>query len=458
MRSRLPLLVFLLGICAPGFGAIPIMPGTPLPEERDTHGSAVVGNRLFVVGGCVTKEWRATASVKSAVINPDRTIGPWTDSTPLPRRTLYIGTSVVANQNRLYVVGGQHRADENAGDQGDKRPIHTALFTTVNPDGTLVPWRESGAWDPTAGYLSSAAAVNSRTLYVSGGGTQDDTPSKRVFMSPLSASGEPGAWVEATPLPVGLWFHQMAIHGETLFALSGRSSPRADGQNMRVFSNRILADGTLGIWETLEGDNPASTFQGAYTSTGNYVFGIGGKDRNWFLADKVTFGRLSPAGISDWQTISAAPLKLERAAAAASGEFGALYITGGRTDVDYRTMSAGVSIVPLKKDSELVPTLSPDYNCMLPYEAALSRIRETGGRILLLSVSAGSERTTAFAREFCQMPVEPGVQRAYLVLSQSTEEARRFRLLQAGLIVEIDAQEKVLRRTTEPYTTTLQEF
>lgn len=432
--------------------SVPIAQTTSMPTERDTHGSVVVGDRLYVVGGSETRAWKPTASVISAPIEANRLLGEWRDERPLPKRILYIGTSVVTHGDMIYVVGGQQRRDDNAGDNGDKFILNTAHYTTLGADGSLGEWQEGPKWGDDGG-LSSAAATNGRALYVSGGGGQADVISDKVFFAPLGADGAPGAWTETSPMPIGLWFHQMAIHGETIFALAGRSSSRADGQNFAIFRSRIQADSALAPWEELNERNPSSTFQGAYASTSNFVFGVGGKDRNWFIVDKITFGTLSPEGISPWQTIPLKDFKVERLAAAASGAHGVLFLTGGRTTVEYSSMTNEVFSVALRKDAEMRPALPPGFDCLMGYEDALGAVRKRGGRLLVITVSGAVPRSAEFAMALCARPVEDfaGMQCAYVNLTTDQALARRLGLLQAGVLAIVDGDEKVLARSSEPY-------
>lgn len=442
--------IFVLSISTLATANVPIIPTTPMPAERDTHGSAIVGNSLFVIGGAETKAWKPTASVLRADIQTSKALGFWESVTPLPKKVLYIGTSVVSLGNKLYVVGGQERTDDRSGDSGDKVILNSVLYTTVAPDGSLSPWVESESWGGGAG-LSCAAAINSRTLYVSGGGSNADELSKQVFYTPLNSAGEPTNWVETASLPIGLWFHQMAIHGETAYVMNGRSSGEADGQNMLIYRSRIKADGSLNEWQALKETNPSSTFQGACAATNNYAFGIGGKDRNWFIVDKITFGRMTPQGIKDWQTINIPGFKIERLAATASGELGVLFLTGGRTTIEYSTMSNETYSITLRKDSELELALPVGFECLLPYEKALTEIRTSRKKMKLITVSSGSERSAAFAKSFCAIPKEDAFQRAFLHLGTEPEAARRLGLLQAGLTAIVTADEIVETKTEEPF-------
>jgi hypothetical protein len=448
--------VALLLVSSAIHASVPVASLTPLPAERDTHGSAVVGSSLYVIGGAETTAWKPTASVLRAPIREDLTIGQWAPVTPLPKKVLFIGTSVVAQADVLYVVGGQERVDDQPGEKGEKVVRSTALYTKVAPDGSLGEWLETQPWGSGAG-VACAAAVNGRTLYASGGrGEGWGNPDNRTFFAPLGPAGEPGAWVETSPLPVGLWFHQMVLHGETAFVLSGRSTSKGDGQNLLVYRSRINADGSLQPWEALPDKNPSSTFQGAYAATNNFVFGVGGKDRNWFSSESLIYGTVSPDGIGDWQTIKSPGFKVERMAATASGRFGALYLTGGRTAAESTGMTAACFVVKLKRDAEFAVKLPPGFDCLLPYEEALTAIRSTGQQMLLVTVAGGSPQSAAFAQSLCAMPANAQIQRAYLNLGQSPELARKLGLVQPGLLATIDAHERVLQQNREAYSPTLE--
>jgi hypothetical protein len=431
------------------------VPTTKLPLPRDTHGSAIVGRTVYVLGGAETAAWKPTASVLKSTINEDGSLGSWEPTTSLPRRTLYIGASVVAANNHVYVVGGQQRLDERSGDDGEKAVLLFAQHAPVLPDGSLGEWQESGRWD--GGGLSCAAATNGRAIYVSGGETPSNGLSDQVFFSPLLADGNLGEWVATSPLPKPLWFHQLSIHGESIFAMSGRSAPTPEGFNREIYRSRILADGSLHEWETLMETNPGACFQGAYSSTRHFVFAVGGKDRNWFVMDKVSYGRATSQAIRGWEAIQIPGFTLERLAMAASGELGIVVFTGGRAKPDFATISDATYTVPIVRDAAISKRLPGKLSCLLPYEEALGVIRsQRGMRMLLVTVTGGSPQSATFAEALCaRTDVSAEMQRAYLNVGEQPAEARRLGLLQAGLLATIGPDESVLTRTTEPFSSTL---
>ena len=55
-----------------------------LPETRTNHQAAIVGGRLYVLGGNVGVSTIRTRSVISAVVRADQTLGPWKEESSLP--------------------------------------------------------------------------------------------------------------------------------------------------------------------------------------------------------------------------------------------------------------------------------------------------------------------------------------------------------------------------------------
>jgi hypothetical protein len=82
-----------------------LMRCTSLPLPREMHGAAVVGARLYVMGG-IPNLGGWTTSVISAPIMQGGALGTWREETPLPDMRSYISQSVEVVNDRIYIIGG----------------------------------------------------------------------------------------------------------------------------------------------------------------------------------------------------------------------------------------------------------------------------------------------------------------------------------------------------------------
>ena len=134
-----------------------------LPRPMLMHGTAIVGNRMYVMGGNfeeqlpsgkVIDHW--PKAVYSAEIKADATLGAWRPETPLPETRAYIENSVQVINDRIYILGGNVHPTETS-IESDYRHSNDVLWTRVNRDGTLAPWQKSEPFRDCLLYTSDAA-------------------------------------------------------------------------------------------------------------------------------------------------------------------------------------------------------------------------------------------------------------------------------------------------------------
>ena len=126
-----------------------------LPIAIGRANFVVTKNRVYMIGGYDASG--PVASVFTATINTDGSLGAWTSTTPLP--TELDGASVIVFKNRVYLIGGYN---------------HTILLATVhvapiNADGTLGTWSTTTSLPIPLHFHASLVTKN--RLYVLGGVT-----------------------------------------------------------------------------------------------------------------------------------------------------------------------------------------------------------------------------------------------------------------------------------------------
>lgn len=128
---------------------------TALPQPRYALGAAVFRGHLYVAGGNDGTD-TPTATVYSAPINSDGSLGAWSTTLPsLPIPLAY--HQIVITGGVLYVLGGTSTAGidptSNAQSVGT---VSTIYYNSINPDGTLT----GASWTTNPGSLIKAVEKN----------------------------------------------------------------------------------------------------------------------------------------------------------------------------------------------------------------------------------------------------------------------------------------------------------
>lgn len=100
--------------------------GPALPSAIDHHATAIANNFLYVIGG--NDYQKQYADVWFAPIRRDGTLGGWSNTTSLPAPRAGHGVAVI--RDRLFVISGQSHGIFFA----------SVLSAVIHPDGTLGSW------------------------------------------------------------------------------------------------------------------------------------------------------------------------------------------------------------------------------------------------------------------------------------------------------------------------------
>ncbi|HUG03829.1 MAG TPA: hypothetical protein VML92_05340 [Steroidobacteraceae bacterium] len=133
---------------------------TPLPAARYTFGAAIFRGRLYVAGGYDAAD-TATATVHSAPINSDGTLGAWSPLPALPAPVAY--HALVTTGGTLYVLGGTlSAAIDPVSTTQSIGTVDAVDYNSIEPDGTLA----GAGW--TANPNSLIKAVEKHTVVAIG--------------------------------------------------------------------------------------------------------------------------------------------------------------------------------------------------------------------------------------------------------------------------------------------------
>lgn len=215
----------------------------PIPDAVGGHTVALVGNRVYVVGGR-DRTLANLPDVYVGQIGDDGTIASWEGVRTLPGGRFH--SAAVVNGRWIYVVGGIEDADA----------IDTILRAELLDDGSLGPWETAGKLPAPRSH--HAAVAHDGSLYVLGGLDGDpmrgtDTSHADVWRAKLGDDGSIGAWETLESLPNRLSATAAVAVGGSLFAVGGIEGRAYYSEHVR--RAEIRADGTLGPW-TQAGDLP----------------------------------------------------------------------------------------------------------------------------------------------------------------------------------------------------------
>ncbi|HEX6977521.1 MAG TPA: C39 family peptidase, partial [Patescibacteria group bacterium] len=151
---------------------------TPLPEPLFGHGMIETGSKIIIIGGR-TSMWYSNPRVYEATINPNGTLGTWTQTNSLPTPISRAG--VIKKGNIIYVVGG-----ESLQGPGSITFLKKVYYTTVDQNASIGPWLESQYELPQPLCCGSLATTDTNMYYT--GGHNSTGYLNTVYMSSIGNS------------------------------------------------------------------------------------------------------------------------------------------------------------------------------------------------------------------------------------------------------------------------------
>ncbi len=303
--------------------APPLRETTALPEPRQMHGAAVLGDYLYVISGVITGENPYTDTVLKSKIYPDSSLGMWEQTTPLPTNRSYVENSTIVLNDVLYVVGGwDHKA--NLG-------YHSVLWTRPMPDGHLEPWRESAAFPSEANHCLTAVATPGQ-IHIIGGLGGNDVVAPTVISGRVAPTGEILHWQLGPPLPTPLWFHNAVALRGRVWVWAGLTLKANTSVSQKVFSAPILSTGGLGQWQEEFPSLPVGFYSAAGASAGPYLLSFSPRLSGAVTTTDIWFAAVTPSGLTQWIRTPSALSATRYLPAAPDYRRGTIYIPGGRID------------------------------------------------------------------------------------------------------------------------------
>jgi len=158
---------------------------TSLPGAISWTRPFVTKNRIYICGGGIDTS-TPVATVYTAPINTDGTLGTWTTGTSLP--TAIGWTNVAITKNRVYLLGGFNGSSV----------VSTIYSAIINSNGTLGTWSNVGSL-PIAN-LRTHVFVSKNTIYTIAGYNGSGIISS-VYYCFIKPDGTLTSWTQGTSLP-----------------------------------------------------------------------------------------------------------------------------------------------------------------------------------------------------------------------------------------------------------------
>ena len=174
--------------------------GTPLPAACKNAAAAVLGGKIFMLGG-------STGETSNSVKVFDPQAGAWAEGAPMAKPRAHGRLFVAVASGKLYAIGGDERMSD---DIGGERALSVEAF-----DPQTGAWAEMAPM-PSIRCITCAGALNDK-IYVIGGNTGGGTSAFEVY------DPQTNTWATNTAprIPHPRWHPQMATLGGKIYVAGG---------------------------------------------------------------------------------------------------------------------------------------------------------------------------------------------------------------------------------------------
>jgi hypothetical protein len=225
--------------------ALPPVPGadasawhesSPILDQVSQMAAAAEGGWIVASGGVAgSPAVRHDGMFTTRLLPGGAGVGVWTRASALPKPLS--GHAMAILGERLYLVGGT----------GSTGPATATTYVAKRtPDGGIGPWQAARAL--TVGVTDHSLVAIGPWLYLVGSASPDNAGTKAVWRASSDADGGL-TWAGVSPLVVPTAAPCVVADGHTLYVIGGHGFLETLASVQAV---RVLDDGTLGAWTTLE--------------------------------------------------------------------------------------------------------------------------------------------------------------------------------------------------------------
>ena len=278
----------------------------------------ILNKYLFIAAFLVTTVF-STAVVPSALAHAASggTIGSWqTQTNSLPSNML--AADSVTYDGYAYVLGGY---DKNG-------PVNLVFSAQVDSNGNVGEWNGMGNTPIPIPLFGSSAIAYNGYIYIIGGGTTNNifSGTQTVFSAPIS-SGTVGPWTQLdSSLPISLLFQTAVESDGYVYVMGGIADPQNTAPSDVVFSAQLNSDGTLGQWTTQANSLPDTSFFSTSVAYDGYIYLFGGQNSQG-PTNAVYSAPITNGTVGSWSTTQSLPAPLWESTSVLYN--GKVYLLGG---------------------------------------------------------------------------------------------------------------------------------
>lgn len=350
----------------------------------------VTKTRVYLLGGSESANG-VIATVQSAAVNADGTLGAWTVGTALPMAKS--SAHAVVTKNRVYLVGGWDGVLRT-------NTIHTA---PINSDGTL------GAWTTTTNFpiaISNAATLVAKNRVFILGGTNNGPSLNSVYSAPINTDGTLGTWAAGSNMVLSLYNHSVIATKNKVYIIGGYSSEATAGNRNNVYKATFNGEeglndysafynGTINKFDGSDISGNVTLYQGYNDTLDGFHVGAGQPWRRQYDINSDA----NAAAIS-WTTATSLPGALSASQAIVTKN--RVYLLGGCDSSGSGNNAQGVTSVvytaPINADGTLGAWTT---SASLPYIISSSQVVMTKNRVYLL----GGRNDNSYDNRVCTAPI-----------------------------------------------------
>lgn len=297
---------------------------TPLPVISFRQGSFVYNGKVYMVSS-YAGGGTESPNVYYADFNPNGTISPWTETTPLPEYREQPAT--VRWNNYVYAIGGAGPV------YGGRAEQDTVYYASINPDGTIGTWLTTTRLPERMSGMG--VVVWDDRIYVAGGWNGYSRQNKVYFAEINVADGSLGSWQTTTSLPLALNAMCAVVYNGTIYMIGGINSRTPQSSAYYAIINE--SDGTLGSWISTS-SLPERRARARCVLVGTDLYFTGGHEgretEDWNIQKTIFKTTISSTGLGTWETYGDLPE--ERSEHSLEWYNGRFYVMGGQ-DADRNT-------------------------------------------------------------------------------------------------------------------------
>jgi N-acetylneuraminic acid mutarotase len=275
--------------------------------------SLVTKSYIYILGGYASGNYLDTIQ-RASFDNKGVLSSSWSNAGTLPVAMSDMG--YVAAKGRFYLLGGY----------SDSNTLSSVYSAPINSDGTLGDFRTETSLP--AARANPACFVIKNKLYVVSGYTNNSNVNT-VYRTTVNNDGTLGSWETLSNFPTNFYYGKALFIKDKIYIFEVYEYEN-NSTATNIYYATFDSVGNIDRW-TYVSNMPNNIYNSAIVCTDNYVFSIGGYDRNngTYTADAYCAAISADGSIGTWHSITIGPLEADTAQIVIVGNN--IYFIGGRS-------------------------------------------------------------------------------------------------------------------------------